>query len=177
MISEVLQRNLTVMVEFGPLYQRSIFPLAILPLLPLAVSGAIYSAVIVLVAAVLDGAVAALGAATAMLVLIVWLIPLGYCFAVLGLFVREARQVVPFVLTLLMYVSPILYMPEQLPKALQAWSTLNPLADVMALLHAVVQGESWTWGNLVRPLVLWIMLTPAAWLLFKRTEPHMREAL
>ena len=38
MMSEILQRNLTVLVEFGPLYQRTIFPLPLLPLLPLLAS-------------------------------------------------------------------------------------------------------------------------------------------
>lgn len=177
MISEILQRNLTVLVEFGPLYQRTIFPLPLLPLLPILVSGAIYGAVLVAVSGLLEGGGAALGAALMTLFLLVWLIPLGYFLAVLGLFVREARLVVPFALTLLMYLTPIMYMPEQLPLALRAWSAFNPLADIMALLHAVVQGASWTWGNLARPLTLWLVLTPAAWMLFKRTEPHMREAL
>jgi lipopolysaccharide transport system permease protein len=97
--------------------------------------------------------------------------------AVLGLFIREARQVVPFALTLILYLTPILYMPDQLPPALRSWSALNPLADVMVLLHAAVQGQSWTWDNLLRPLTLWLLLTPTAWLLFKKTELHMREAL
>lgn len=177
MIGEILQRNLLVLVEFGSLYQRTIFPLALLPLLPLMVSGTIYGTVLVVVAGLLEGAAAALGAAMATLLLLVWLVPLGYFLAVLGLFIREARLVVPFALTLLMYLTPILYMPEQLPQALRAWSVLNPLADLMALLHALVQEGSWTLGNLLRPLALWLVLTPFGWWLFKRTEPHMREAL
>lgn len=177
MISEILQRNLTIMVEFGSLYQRTIFPLPLLPLLPSIVSGAIYGTVLVVISAVLEGPLAALGAIGATFFLLVWIVPLGYFLAVLGLFVKEARQVVPFVLTLLMYLTPILYMPEQLPLILREWSVLNPLADVMVLLHAVVQGQSWTVGNIVRPLALWMVLTPAAWMLFKRTEMHMREAL
>ena len=177
MMSEILQRNLTVLVEFGPLYQRTIFPLPLLPLLPLLVSGAIYGTVFVAVSGLLEGAAAALGAGLMVLFLLVWLIPLGYFLAVIGLFVREARLVVPFVLTLLMYLTPIMYMPEQLPQALRAWTVLNPVADIMVLLHAVVQGEAWNWGNIARPLAVWMVLTPAAWMLFKRTEPHMREAL
>jgi len=151
--------------------------LPLLPLLPLLVSGAIYGTVLVVVAGVMEGPVAAAGAALGILLLLIWLVPISYGLAVLGLFVKEARQVVPFALTMLMYVTPILYMPEQLPSALRTWSALNPLADIVALLHAIVQGEPWSLGNLVRPLIIWLVLTPAAWMLFKRTEPHMREAL
>lgn len=177
MISEVLLRNLTVLVEFSPLYQRTIFPLPLLPLLPLLVSGAVYGVVLSLVSGVLGGPGAALQAVAACALLLMWLIPMGYSLAVLGLFVREARQVVPFLLTLLMYLTPILYMPDQLPKAMQDWGAFNPLADVMVLLHAIVQGQHWDIGNLVRPLVLWLILMPLSWGLFKRSMPHMREAL
>lgn len=177
MIAEILQRNLTVMVEFGSLYQRTIFPLALLPLIPVLVSGVIYGAVFVVISVFLEGVVAAFGAVLCIAFLVVWLIPLSYLLAVLGLFIREARQIVPFVLTLLMYVTPIMYMPEQLPSALRAWIQLNPIADVMVLLHAVVQGQPWTVGNLVRPLALWVALTPIALIVFRQTEMHMREAL
>ena len=177
MMNEILQRSLTVMVEFGSLYQRTIFPLPLLPLLPLLVSGAIYGAILVVVTALLESALAALGAALGTILLMIWLIPLGYLLAVLGLFVRESRQVIPFGLTLFLYLTPILYMPEQMPMLLREWSSFNPIADIMVLLHAIVQNQSWTGGNLIRPLVLWGVLTPAAWMLFKRTESHMREAL
>lgn len=177
MINEILQRCLTVMVEFGPLYQRTVFPLALLPLLPILVSGAIYGAVITGVVALLEGWLAALGVTIYIISLLLWLVPIAYLFSVLGLFVRETRQVVPFALTLLLYITPILYMPEQLPAMAREWSALNPLADVIALLHAVAQGLPWTLGNVARPLSIWIALTPVGWLLFKRSEIHMREAL
>jgi lipopolysaccharide transport system permease protein len=177
MMSEILQRNLTVLVEFGSLYQRTIFPLPILPLLPILVSGAIYGTVFMVVSTAQGGIEAGLKAGLAAALLLLWLMPFSYLLAVLGLFVREARQVVPFALTLLMYLTPIMYMPELLPEGLRPWMALNPLADIMALLHAAVQGGAWTWGNAMRPLLLWAVLLPGAWMLFKRTEPHMREAL
>lgn len=177
MISEILTRNMLVMQEFGTLYQRTVFPLPLLPLLPLTVSTATYGIVLVVVSGLLNGPLASLKAFVALLFLSIWLIPFGYLIAVLGLFIRELRQVVPFALTLLMYLTPIMYMPDLLPKAMQPWMVLNPVADVMALIHALVQGMDWTLGNLLRPLVLWIILLPVSWLLFKRTEPHMREAL
>lgn len=177
MINEILQRNLTVLVEFGPLFQRTIFPLALLPLLPILVSGAIYGTVFAVVAGVLGGAAAGLKALVTAAAILLWLMPFSYLLAVLGLFVREARQVIPFALTLLMYLTPILYMPELLPESFRAWMAINPLADVMALIHGAVQDGSWTLGNVLRPLLLWAILLPLCWMLFRRTEPHMREAL
>jgi len=177
MINEILQRNLTVLVEFGSLYQRTIFPLPLLPLLPILVSGAIYGSVFIAVSALLGGAAAGMKAGLAAGAVLLWLLPFSYLLAVLGLFVREARQVIPFLLTLLMYLTPIMYMPELLPESFKPWMALNPVADVMALVHAAVQGSAWSWGNAIRPLLLWLFLLPACWMLFRRAEPHMREAL
>ncbi|GAB4206293.1 MAG: hypothetical protein Fur0019_09330 [Tibeticola sp.] len=177
LISEVLVRNLTVMVEFGPIYQRSIFPLPLLPLLPLLISGSVYGTVLVVLGGLFGGWTAAVGAGVFVILLGFMLIPLSYVFAVLGLFVREARQVIPFVLTLLMYLTPVMYMPELMPPALRAWLVVNPLADVMAVLHALVQEMPMEAGSAWRLIGLTAALWPLAWALFRRSESHMREAL
>jgi lipopolysaccharide transport system permease protein len=177
LISEVLVRSLTIMVEFGPIYQRSIFPLPLLPLLPVLLSGSVYGAVLVVLGGLFGGWVGAVGASGFLIGLGLMLIPLSYLVAVIGLFVREARQVVPFVLTLLMYLTPVMYMPELMPPGLRDWLVLNPLADVMAVLHALVQEMPMEAGSAWRLIGLTAALWPLAWTLFRRTEPHMREAL
>ena len=177
MVSEILQRNLSVLTEFSALYQRSAFPVSLLPLLPLVVSGLFYGVIYMAVAGLLEGWAAALWAPLLVAVLLLWLLPLCYLLAVLGLFIRDARQLVPFLLTLTMYFTPILYMPEMLPETLRALMVLNPFADVMAVIHGLLQGMPVAAGNVVRPLLIWLLLLAPAWVLFRRTEPHMREAL
>ncbi len=177
MLSEIWQRSTTVLVEFSTLYHKTIFPIAVLPLLPILVSGTIYSLVLTVVAGWLDGPMAALAAMCTIVLLLIWTVPIAYGLAVLGLFVREVRQTIPFVITVFMYLTPILYMPQQLPEYLRDWSAINPMADCMALVHAIVQGQDYSLGNIMRPLCLWLIITPLAWLLFKRSESHMREAL
>jgi lipopolysaccharide transport system permease protein len=177
MIAEVLNRAITVLPEFGPLYQRAVFPLRILPLVPPVVSGFIYGLVFFLTAAALEGAAAALWAPLIVLALFLWLTPFCYLLAVLGLFVRDAAQVFPFLMSLALYLTPILYLPEMLPEFLRPWLALNPFADIMALIHAALQGTAWSTGNLARPLALWLAALAPAWVLFRRSEPHMREAL
>jgi lipopolysaccharide transport system permease protein len=149
MIAEVLQRNLTVLVEFAPLYQRSVFPMPLLPLVPLFLTGGIYSAVLIALAGILEGWRGA-GAAA------------GFA---------------PFLLTLLMYLTPVMYMPDLVPESVRPWLQINPLADLMALLHAAVQGLPWSLGNFVRPVLIGMLLWPFTWGLYRRAEPHMREAL
>jgi lipopolysaccharide transport system permease protein len=64
-----------------------------------------------------------------------------------------------------------------LPPSVQPWLVLNPFADLMAVVHALVQGMPLSWGNFTRLGVLWVVLLVPAWTLFLRSEPHMRETL
>ncbi|HXH03524.1 MAG TPA: ABC transporter permease [Candidatus Competibacteraceae bacterium] len=177
MVSEIISRSLSVLSEFGELYQRSVFPVRVLPLLPILFSGLVYGVVYTLIAGLLTGPAGALGAALLVLALLLWLMPLAYLMAVLGLFVRDLRQIAPFALTMILYLTPIMYMPDMLPEGLRAFLVLNPFADWMALIHAVLQDMAWSSGNLWRPLLLWLLLLASAWKLFLRSEPHIREEL
>jgi len=177
MISEILLRSLGVMTEYSSLYQRSVFPLAILPLVPWMVSGGIYTLIFVVVALAISGLHGALGALILMFALLLWLAPMAYFLAVIGLFVRDVQQMAPFVLTMLLYVTPILYLPTAFPEQLRWWLEINPFAHWMVLAHALVQGQPWDSKDVIILLLLWLVaLFPALWL-FRRSEPHMREAL
>ena len=177
MISEIISRNLTILSEFSTLYQRSTFPIKILPLLPLLVSGIINSVIYAVIVGFMEGLTAALWSPLVILGVLLWLMPFSYVLAVLGVFIRDMRHVVPFLLTVSMYITPVLYMPEMLPPAMRPWMVLNPFADVMALIHGVLQDMPVTWGNVLRPLLLWLLLLAPAWVLFRRAEPHVREQL
>lgn len=177
MLNDILLRNLNVLNEFSALYRRAAFPMRLLPLVPSIIAGMVYGIVFVMMALALQGPLGALGAIVAVALLLLWLLPVCYLFAVVGLFSKDVGQLIPFLLTLFMYVTPILYQPSALPAELQPFLVLNPFADVMALIHAAIQGMPWTMGNAIRPLVLWLILLGPCWWLFRRAEPHIREAL
>jgi lipopolysaccharide transport system permease protein len=176
-VSEVLLRNLSVMNEFSALYKKTVFPLKVLPLLPALVAGIVYLPVFVVAAGFLIGPEGAIEAVLILIALWVWLIPFGYLLAVLGCFLKDLRQVFPFVLTMIFYLTPILYLPEMLPSEFQSVLSLNPLADVMALIHGLLQDLPVTTGNFLRPGLCWVLLLAPAWVLYHRAEPYMREVL
>lgn len=176
-LSEVLNRSINVLNEFAALYQRSHFPVAVLPLLPMVMGLLIYLPVYAGVAVYFQDGLAGLKAIAIMLLLFVWVIPFAYLLSVFGLFVREVRQVFPFLLTMIMYVTPILYAPDALPESVRWALAFNPIADLMALIQGWINGLPVEPGNWVRPLVLWLVLSTPAWVLFRRSEPHMREVL
>ncbi len=176
-IQEALNRALTVLSEYAGLYQRTIFPIGVIPLVPLLMSAVIYTPVMLVVSGWLLGPWAVLKALVLLAVLCLVLVPAVYLFAVAGLFVRETRQVMPFAMTLLMYFSPILYQPESLPASLQAWMFLNPLADLITLQQQWLLDSPGSWSGLVRGAAVWAVSLPLAIWLFRRAIPHMREAL
>ena len=175
--SEVLNRSLNVLSEFGALYQRSRFPVSVLPLLPLVLNLVIYLPIYLIVAIYFQGMIAGLKAVAVLLTLFVWAVPFVYLLAVIGLFIRETRQVFPFFLTMVLYVTPILYAPDMLPESVRWAMAFNPMADVIALIQGVLHDFDMERGNWLRPLILWMILLTPSWILFKRTEPHMREVL
>jgi len=174
-ISEVLSRSLNILQEFSGIYRRALFPLTILPLVPLLLSTLMYTLVSVIAAGVLQGAAAMPMALVLYLALALWLLPFCYVLAVGGLFLKDLGQIFPFFITLLLYLTPILYMPTMLPEAMRDFMLFNPFADWMALLHGHLQGMAWTEGNLWRPLLWWALLLGPAWVLYRRAEPHVRE--
>jgi lipopolysaccharide transport system permease protein len=177
LISNTLTRSLAVLTEFSALYQRSVFPIKLLPLLPVLFTGLAYAFIWPIIAGFVVGWHAAVGAVGLGLLLLVWLAPLSYLLSMLGLFVPDSRHVVPFLITMTFFLTPIIYLPAQLPESLRGFLVLNPIADVMAIVHFVLQGMPVTSGNVLRPLLLWLLIVGPVWALFRRSEPHMREEL
>ena len=64
-----------------------------------------------------------------------------------------------------------------LPESLRWALIFNPFADIMALIQGWIHGFPIDPGNWLRPLGMWLILLTPAWVLFRRTEPHMREVL
>lgn len=175
--SEVLARATGLFREFSQLYARSRFPLEVLPTLTLVMPALVYTPVLVLTSLWLLGMVAALKAIVVIPLLLVWTLPLVLFCAVAGLFVRDFGQALPFVLTLLMYLTPILYFPDMLPSAMREWLWLNPMADWMALIHAWLDGSVLPLDSAARLVLLWLVLLVPCWLWFRRTLLHVRELL
>lgn len=174
-IAEVLSRSLNILGEFGGLYRRAVFPIIILPLFPLVLSGLLYALVMAVTVGLMEGVhIMPIGVLT-ILGLAIWLMPLAYLLSIIGLFLKDISQFFPFLITLTLYLTPILYMPDLMPPPMQWVLAINPVADIMILIHAGIQDLSWTWANLWRPLIWWLLLLGPAAVLFRRAEPHVRE--
>jgi lipopolysaccharide transport system permease protein len=52
----------------------------------------------------------------------------GWILSALGVYVRDLQQIVPVLLTALLFLTPIFYPPSAVPEAFQAVFAVNPLA-------------------------------------------------
>ncbi|MDT8399084.1 MAG: ABC transporter permease [Pseudomonadales bacterium] len=176
-IAEVLTRASSMLLEFSPLYRRNPFPLELLPLLIMVIPTVVYGTIYFLFCLFLYGPAVALASLLIMPTLMLWLLPLCLLLPVLALFAKDFAQAVPFLLMVILYGTPVLYFPTMLPASAQFLLWLNPFADLMALIHGVVQGADVQALNLLRPFLVWLILLAPTWLLFRRSLPHVRELL
>jgi len=176
-LAEVLNRSTNMFREFSPLYRRNTFPLALLPVLIMTIPCMVYGTVYFLLNMFLGGPGSALASLLVLPMLLLWLLPLCLFLPVLGLFIRDFAQVVPFLIMITMFMTPILYFPGMLPEGMQAFVWLNPFSDLMAIVHGLVQGREFSWINVIRPWCIWLLLMGPAWLVFRRSIPHIREVL
>lgn len=176
-VSEILNRSTNMFREFSSLYRRNPFPLEILPLLIMAIPCMVYGAVYFILNLFLGGLDKAFISLLVMPVLMLWLLPLCLLLPVLGLFIKDFTQAIPFLLMITMFLTPILYFPSMLPEGMQQIIWINPFSDLMVVIHGLVQGGDYSWLNIVRPFVIWLFLLGPSWLVFKRSIPHIREVL
>ena len=176
-ISEVLSRSLSVLSEFSGLYQRTLFPIKILPLLPLCLAIIIYSPVFIVVSAINAGIHGGIYALIIIMLLSIWLVPFAYLLAIIGLFIRESRQIFPFFISLLMYFSPILYQPHSLSGNLKIIMQYNPIAGIIACIQHLIYGQDINSLDWVVPALLWLLIVLPSAAIFSRAEPYIREEL
>jgi lipopolysaccharide transport system permease protein len=176
-VQETLSRCLNLLREVRALYERSVFPLAILPLLPLLLVWMVYAPLETMVVAILHGWQAALASACFMIVLAWLLMPWCYIFSLLGVFFPDGAYGMRFLLTLLFYFTPILYTPQMLPAALQDALAWNPMATLLHVLHGLIGLATLDLHRLWYPLGISMLVTGPAWVLFRRMSMQVREAL
>ena len=177
MLSEIMLRSLSILQEYASIYQRTAFPIALIPLLPPIISGAIYISIYIVVAAVFGGAIPAATSVVYMVLLLVWLLPVIYLLALIGVFIRDAQQIAPFILTMMLYLTPIFYLPTAMPQWLGWWLVINPFAHIVEIAHAVIGAQPLHLRGLIALVAIWLLLAYPTWRMFRRVEPMIREAL
>ena len=98
--------------------------------------------------------------AVPLLIVLTVMLTLGssYILAALTVLYRDFRYIVPFLVQILMYVSPVIYPPSMLPPRLQPFLSLNPLVGIIEGFRSAILGTPWNWPALATSVVISLVL-------------------
>ena len=102
---------------------------------------------------------------------------LGLIMAAVTLLFRDLRFVVPFVMQMLMFASPILYSPSALPPKVQLLISFNPVTGIISAYRWSILGMPMDWLGLGLSVVMTAVVLVLGLFLFRKTERYFADLL
>ena len=183
LFADCVGRAPSLILENVAYVKRVVFPTEILPCVVL-LSSAFHAALNIIVLMVGYGVfigvppVSALYAPIVLVPLVLLILGVSWFLAAVGVYVRDTKQIVPTLLMLLLFLSPIFYPTSAIPEGLRGYLELNPLAIIIEQLRAVLFfGHSPSWLLLLESTAIaWVV----AWLglvWFQKTRAGFADVL
>lgn len=161
--------------------KKIIFPVHILPLVPLGASlvHAAFNFLILLTALVWVGGLHAQVLLFPFLLLPVLLLSLGFSWfmAAWGVFIKDMTQIVPVFVQMLMFLSPVFYPISAVPAALRTAYQYNPLGIVIEASRAVVTGQPIAWSAWGMALGFGLSMSVLGYAFFQHSREEFADAL
>jgi lipopolysaccharide transport system permease protein len=183
LFAEAVAKAPALVVGNASYVKRVVFPLEILPVV--AVLSALFHAAIAFVILLLAHlALFGMPPATALFLPAILapllLVTVGCCWLIsaLAVYLRDLGQIVGVLLSVTMFLSPILYPLDQVPEAMRPLLYLNPLTFVVEEVRRVVLwGGMPAWGPLAASLVGGWLFAALSALVFRRLRQGFADAL
>ena len=167
LFAEVLNRAPGLILGNVNFVKKVVFPLDILPVISMgaALFHSLISLLVLLVAFVLlNGYLhwTAIFIPLVLLPLVTLTLGLAWLLASLGVFLRDVRQTIGIVMTIMLFCSPVFYPITALPEEYRPWLIANPLTFIIEQARAVlIFGQIPNWAglaiySLASLLIAWI---------------------
>ncbi|MEM1254268.1 MAG: ABC transporter permease [Cyanobacteria bacterium P01_H01_bin.21] len=183
LFTEVITRCLTVFIDNGNLLKKLVFPKICLPIIVTGsaiVNNALLFGAILAVFAVM-GYVPGLNVFWVPLLTIITLglaLGIGLILGTLNVFIRDIGQVVPIVLQLGFWFTPIVYTPDIVPGSIQTLMQLNPMYWIVrAYQNAILYDTALPWPSLGLIFLTSLALLGLAMTLFRRASHEIVDVL
>lgn len=181
LFAETVSRAPTAVRGYSSFVKKIIFPVHILPLVPLGaalVHGA-FNFLILLAALAWTGGLHGQVVLLPLLVLPVLLLALGVSWfvAAWGVFIKDMSQIVPMFVQMLMFLSPVFYPASAVPPALRPLYHYNPLGTVIESTRSAVSGQSIDWSAWAVALAFCSVASVVGYALFQRSRGEFADAL
>jgi len=142
-LGECLVRSCTLITNNQQYVKKVVFPLPILSLVSIgaAVFHLLAGLVILLVFMLLFGVIPSwtiVYAPFVILPFVMLILGISWLLSALCVFIRDIKQIIGVLVTVLLFLAPIFYPLSQVPEAYQHWMYLNPLTIIIEEFRAVV---------------------------------------
>ncbi|MDZ4785469.1 MAG: ABC transporter permease [bacterium] len=181
--AETISRAPGIVVGNPNYIKKVVFPLEVLPVMILAtslVNAAIGFFIILITNFILTGTLhwTVVYVPIVLLPLILFSLGMAWFLSALGVFVRDIVQVVPILVTALMFLSPIFYPASALPGKLKALAVVNPIGYVVEDIRKVVLwGETPDWNWLILGLIIGSITAIFGYLWFIKTKKGFADVI
>ncbi|ROZ79129.1 ABC transporter permease [Ramlibacter sp. WS9] len=147
--AETVSRAPTSVRGYPSFVKKIIFPVHILPVVPVGVAlvHGTFNFLVLLAALSWSGNFHAHALLFPLLLLPLLLLALGISWfvAAWGVYIKDMTQIVPMLVQMLMFVSPVFYPASAVPAALRPFYDYNPLGTVIESTRSAVTGQSIDW--------------------------------
>ena len=183
-LQDCLSRATTAIVGNGNLVKQIVFPSEVLPLkialgtLPALTIGLLATIGVSAMAGRLDPLGLLVLLPSALVCYILLLAGLSYVLAAIGVFVRDVKDLIAFLLTIGLFLNPILYTPAGTPAWLRPLFLASPFSYMIWCFRDALIGRhpehAWSW--VVFPVVS-ILAFMLGWRTFRMLKPTFGNAL
>lgn len=181
--AECINRAPSLLLEQPHLIKKVVFPLEILAWASILASGMqLFIGSILLL--ILYSFGLGLPPISALVLPLVWLpliplcIGLSWLLSSIGLFVRDIGQIVSLSMSALVFLSPVFFPVEVLPRKIQDWMWINPLSSIMTQTRTVlIQGEWPNWEQLLFSFLSCTVIAIVGATIFKRLREGFSDVI
>lgn len=182
--SEGLSRTVGAVTGNANLVKQIVFPLEVLPLkvvlatLPTLLMGLTCAVIAAAVSGLADPLRLLLELPMAILFYLLFVAGVGLLMSAFGVFLRDIKDIIAFLLGVGMFLNPIIYPPGSAPKWLEASFAVNPIANMIFCFHDAITGpvDLGHRGWIVFPLTALVTFA-LGWRTFRLLKPGFGNAL
>ncbi len=181
LFADSVSRSPNAVRSYPSYVKKIIFPVEILPLVPVG-AGLVHAAFNVLILAVAlawAGHLSLSGSWFPLLMLPVLLLSTGlsWFLAAWGVFIKDMNQIVPLLVQMTLFLSPVLYPASAVPSFLRPAYQLNPLGAVIEAARAAILGLPVSWAVWFVALGLGVVICIFGYMFFQHSRDEFADVL
>jgi lipopolysaccharide transport system permease protein len=183
LFTEIVNRCLTVFIEYGNTLKKIAFPRIALPIIVLGSALLNHALLLLAVAVVFLGfghipSVHWVALPLGLLITIVMGFGMGIALGIFNVYSRDIGQVMAVVLQMWFWLTPIIYTRDLLPEGIARFVSANPMTPIVEYYQQVLLYQQWPdITTLAYPAGLALVLGLFSAVLFQRASPELVDAL